>query len=143
MKTGDLVFHKGRVVAKAARSIPIPKGEEFRFMWPMRLRATLELVEPLGDVPGHTASIRRLFDLGGVAIWELVIPEDADRDVFWDQINMFKPYDTEPSASSAGMVTAIDLVMSELGDRYPMLCHTLVAMRAYFADRAAREKVAL
>lgn len=141
MKAGDLVFHKGRVIAKAARGIPIPKGAEFRFTWPMS-RARQFIDVPRGeDEIGHIASIRRLFDLGGVAIWELVIPEGADRDVEWAQIDLFKPYDMEPSASPAGMVTAIDLVRSELGDRYPMLSDTLRGMRDYFASRASSEKV--
>jgi len=140
MKAGDLVFHKGRVIAKAARGIPIPKGAEFRFTWPTSRERLFDEFRGDDEI-GHIASIRCLFDLGGVAIWELVIPEGADRDVEWAQIGLFKPYDMEPSASPAGMVTAIDLVRSELGDRYPMLSDTLRAMQDYFASRASSEKV--
>jgi hypothetical protein len=117
----------------------MPKGAfELRFTWPKQI-FRLSDADPADAVQTEYGTIRRIFNMDGIQHWELHILGDAPQDEWW-QCGLFMHYSARPSASPAGMVAALDMVLGVADDGGDHISGYLRHMRDYFAARAMKAK---
>lgn len=136
LKEGDLVFLGDTLAGRAAKTITI-EGRSLK--WVYLPKDWLTKADPLRPEPIAPPEVylELIFQRGTIQIWEARVYGPTE-DGLW-MGDLLSPNEAAPSASPAGMVAAIDLVMRVLPEN-SMEADQLKHIRSFCKYHAERDE---